>query len=162
MKSSLPLLPSRTGRVEGAKFTAPRPAFATKPTSSAWQQTRACRSESQGTGMARIRHRTQYPVHTVKRQLRRLALQMQIWQLMVLFHRRNFTFLSLGLFYFFAIVYHVLGRSAAPAHRSRTSHLDNTDAAEPSDHGDMNEAIWCVAYGLLWWWVALMLPDRAR
>jgi len=26
----------------------------------------------------------------------------------------------------------------------------------------MNEAIWCVAYGLLWWWVALMLPDRAR
>jgi hypothetical protein len=26
----------------------------------------------------------------------------------------------------------------------------------------MNEAIWCVAYGLLCWWVALMLPDRAR
>ena len=26
----------------------------------------------------------------------------------------------------------------------------------------MNEAIWCVAYGLLWWWVALMLPDRVR
>jgi hypothetical protein len=22
----------------------------------------------------------------------------------------------------------------------------------------MNEAIWCVAYGLLWWWVALLLP----
>jgi len=26
----------------------------------------------------------------------------------------------------------------------------------------MNEAIWCVAYGLLWWWVALMLLDRGR
>jgi hypothetical protein len=26
----------------------------------------------------------------------------------------------------------------------------------------MNEAIWCVAYGLLWWWVLLMLADRAR
>jgi len=26
----------------------------------------------------------------------------------------------------------------------------------------MNEAIWCVAYGLLWWWVALMMADRAR
>ena len=26
----------------------------------------------------------------------------------------------------------------------------------------MNEAIWCVAYGLLWWWVALMLPDHLR
>jgi hypothetical protein len=26
----------------------------------------------------------------------------------------------------------------------------------------MNEAIWCVAYGLLWWWVALLLPDRVR
>ena len=26
----------------------------------------------------------------------------------------------------------------------------------------MNEAIWCVAYGLLWWWVALMMPDRGR
>jgi hypothetical protein len=26
----------------------------------------------------------------------------------------------------------------------------------------MNDAIWCVAYGLLWWWVALMLPDRVR
>jgi hypothetical protein len=26
----------------------------------------------------------------------------------------------------------------------------------------MNEAIWCVAYGLLWWWVALMVPGRAR
>jgi hypothetical protein len=26
----------------------------------------------------------------------------------------------------------------------------------------MNEAIWCVAYGLLWWWLALMLADRAR
>jgi hypothetical protein len=26
----------------------------------------------------------------------------------------------------------------------------------------MNEAIWCVAYGLLWWWVALMMPDRVR
>ena len=26
----------------------------------------------------------------------------------------------------------------------------------------MNEAIWCVAYGLLWWWVALMLPDWDR
>jgi hypothetical protein len=25
----------------------------------------------------------------------------------------------------------------------------------------MNEAIWCVAYGLLWWWVALMLPEKA-
>ena len=26
----------------------------------------------------------------------------------------------------------------------------------------MTEAIWCVAYGLLWWWVALMLPDHLR
>jgi hypothetical protein len=26
----------------------------------------------------------------------------------------------------------------------------------------MNYAVWCVAYGLLWWWVALMLPDRLR
>ena len=26
----------------------------------------------------------------------------------------------------------------------------------------MNEAIWCVAYGLMWWWVALKMPDRAR
>jgi hypothetical protein len=26
----------------------------------------------------------------------------------------------------------------------------------------VNEAIWCVVYGLLWWWVALMLPDPAR
>jgi hypothetical protein len=26
----------------------------------------------------------------------------------------------------------------------------------------MNDAIWCVAYGLLWWWVALLLPDRVR
>jgi hypothetical protein len=28
--------------------------------------------------------------------------------------------------------------------------------------GVMNEAIWCVAYGLMWWWVALMMADRAR
>jgi hypothetical protein len=26
----------------------------------------------------------------------------------------------------------------------------------------MNEALWCVAYGLMWWWVALMLPDHLR
>jgi hypothetical protein len=26
----------------------------------------------------------------------------------------------------------------------------------------MNEALWCVAYGLLWWWVALVLPDHLR
>jgi len=26
----------------------------------------------------------------------------------------------------------------------------------------MNEAIWCVAYGLLWWWVSVMMADRAR
>jgi hypothetical protein len=26
----------------------------------------------------------------------------------------------------------------------------------------MTEAIWCVAYGLLWWWVALMLPSWDR
>jgi hypothetical protein len=26
----------------------------------------------------------------------------------------------------------------------------------------MNDAIWCVAFGLLWWWVALMLPDRLQ
>jgi len=26
----------------------------------------------------------------------------------------------------------------------------------------MTEAIWCVTYGLLWWWVALMLPDSGR
>lgn len=25
----------------------------------------------------------------------------------------------------------------------------------------MNEAIWCMAYGLLWWWVALTLPENA-
>jgi len=24
----------------------------------------------------------------------------------------------------------------------------------------MTEAIWCVAYGLLWWWVALILPEQ--
>jgi hypothetical protein len=26
----------------------------------------------------------------------------------------------------------------------------------------MSEAIWCVAYGLLWWWVALLMADHAR
>jgi hypothetical protein len=26
----------------------------------------------------------------------------------------------------------------------------------------VNEAIWCVVYGLLWWWVALMMPDCSR
>ena len=26
----------------------------------------------------------------------------------------------------------------------------------------MTEAIWCATYGLLWWWVALVLPDRPR
>jgi hypothetical protein len=31
-----------------------------------------------------------------------------------------------------------------------------------SCNGDgMNEAIWCVAYGLFWWLVALMLPEKA-
>ena len=26
----------------------------------------------------------------------------------------------------------------------------------------VNEAIWCVVYGLMWWSVALMMPDRGR
>jgi len=26
----------------------------------------------------------------------------------------------------------------------------------------MTEAIWCVVYGLLWWWVALMMPTWGR
>jgi hypothetical protein len=26
----------------------------------------------------------------------------------------------------------------------------------------MNEAIWCIAYGLLWWWLLLMMADGAR
>jgi hypothetical protein len=26
----------------------------------------------------------------------------------------------------------------------------------------MNVAIWCVAYGLMWWWVSLVMFDRAR
>jgi hypothetical protein len=26
----------------------------------------------------------------------------------------------------------------------------------------MTEAIWCVAYGLLWWWVAVMLPATCK
>jgi hypothetical protein len=32
-----------------------------------------------------------------------------------------------------------------------------------SCNGDrMNEAIWCVAYGLLWCWVSVMMADHAR
>jgi hypothetical protein len=25
----------------------------------------------------------------------------------------------------------------------------------------MDEALWCVTYGVLWWWVALMMRDSA-
>jgi len=26
----------------------------------------------------------------------------------------------------------------------------------------MNEALWCVIYGVMWWWVFLLLPDAVR
>jgi hypothetical protein len=44
-------------------------------------------------------------------------------------------------------------------------HLHTPITRTPQHHAMMvvmNEVIWCVAYGLGWWWVALMTHERAQ